>query len=541
MSCTNYPPDYLPRTNGGLSIVANKGDGYSVRLQWDRAFKTVQEFEVGYNIYYSTVYDNVFSEGPKLVSTGSGSFSDGYLQAEIIDLTPGEMYYFAVRAFQYDPDWYDPNLLPSGFPGLKTYPEAVLLNDITDTDDTIRLSDIELFPAYGIIQVGTELIRYTSKDLVNESVFVNDVFNDRGFVGTNVRYHNIDGYDGVAYQDPIVKFWKGFEEENARILQASVFFTYPNYAYTIADGYKTVDTDILTTDLSATEVNHESFSPYDYAGWHRTDPTLLLSGGCLGTYIGGELYCADGYNGVGRQLRGVPINEQSHQRLEIMLETDGEPCILLRRQRTGIRCSCYLPTAEYPEHRCPNCHGTGFVLGYEQYFNQRRSDGRILIRFGAAKDDLKVNTAGLESEMIPDCWTLVTPPVKDRDIIWRFDEDGNRTFAYEILDVTRNKLFLNEYGAQKFTAQRVRKTDPIYQVRAIDSTATIPEELNTSIGLLRDAGGGTLPHTHTVTINENTLSISQINQTTSISAGHNHSVVNGTVQEALGHTHTLII
>ena len=58
--------------------------------------------------------------------------------------------------------------------------------------------------------------------------------------------------------------------------------------------------------------------------------------------------------------------------------------------QTGITCACYLPSSEYPDDRCPYCHGTKFVIGYEQYYNPRRSDGRILIRVGPTPENLKM-------------------------------------------------------------------------------------------------------------------------------------------------------
>jgi intein/homing endonuclease len=740
-------------------------------------------------------------------------------------------------------------------------------------------------------------------------------------------------------------------------------FAYPNEIFTISDGYKTVDADVLTTDLSGSDAENINFRKYDFAGYHRTDPKLLLAGSCLDTYIGGELYCADGYDGVGRQLRGVSIVEQAYHREEVLLEQSGHQCILLRRTRTGARCACFLPTLEHPDHRCPNCFvpgtvvntscglkpiedinvgervlssdgkyhtvtrtfenqydgylqeilssistspilttaehpflvmrgahnvkrgcgpkcnkyindgngvfsqpydvrqlpsrnwharltfdgkrvvlgsyeskeraieeidkykeenfdaghelvwddaknisdgdwlvskhymgvhdiksievpkqfrkntklgterlgpniffvdreflwvigmyiaegsaskrsinfalhrkeekyrdrlvdffrsngynpcvrkssengivveinsttlsnwfpnwigkrcynkhipnelmalpssklmalvsgindgdgtknlreneisqtseiltmqlvevlhragekpqvrtsqakaltpignkrkkcyivnwqkdsckninrkgrwkfknelltkvrradkkwysgkvynlevegdhtyvvqnivvhnctGTGFVVGYEQYFNPRRSDGRILVRFEPAPDDLKLDVAGLESELIVPCWTLVAPTVKDRDVLRRYNQDGSREFAYEILHVTRNKLFYGFDGVQKFTAQRIRKTDPVYQVSTIDSTANIPETVTTSIGLMRGANNAVTPHTHEIKINENVIILSQINQTTSVSAGHSHTVKEGVVLSSFGHIHTIIL
>ena len=64
-----------------------------------------------------------------------------------------------------------------------------------------------------------------------------------------------------------------------------------------------------------------------------------------------------------------------------------------------------------------------------------------------------------------------------------------------------------------------------------------PSKLNTSIAFVT----GIPPHTHEIVINEKILSISQINQTTAVSQGHNYSIVDGIVQTVLGHTHTIIL
>ena len=113
----------------------------------------------------------------------------------------------------------------------------------------------------------------------------------------------------------------------------------------------------------------------------------------------------------------------NNQRQEIALEINNDRFVLLRRMTTGITCACYLNTSEYQDDRCPKCFGTKFVLGYEQYFNPRRSDGKILMRFAPADEDLKMTEAGLESEVNGEIWTLTVPTIKDRDVLVRYDMD----------------------------------------------------------------------------------------------------------------------
>jgi hypothetical protein len=534
MVCKPFPqPVYKSNKRGGITLAANSGDGYSIGIDWDIAWPYTSNYQVGYNIYFSTNRDTVFSELPKYVSIVQTNVT-----ASIIELTPGETYWFAVRAFQYLPDWYDLSLLPDGIPGLKVYPDSVLSHDITDTDLSVPLVNAGEFPSYGIVLVGTELIKYSSKSGNN---LVVTSLNDRGYLDSNVRYHNVDGYDGYYYEDPIIRFFAGFEDDNAKVDQETCKFVYPTYAYTVTDGYRFVTQDILTTDLTASDQEMVDFPPYDYTGWHRTDPVMIVQGACVGSYIGGEDFCTDADNGVGRQIRGIPLNEQAARREEVLLNTTGEPCVLIRRQWTGIRCSCFMANIEYPEARCPRCYGSGYVLGYEQFYNQRRSDGKILVRFDPTTDDVKSDDDGMESEFSPTAWTLVYPAVKDRDLLIRYDQDGMREFMYEVINVTRNKLFVGELGAQKLTLQRVRKTDGLNQIRVIDDTSTVPTSITTSIGFLRGASGLLVPHTHTVKINEHIVALTQINQLTSVSQGHNHEVINGIITNILGHTHTITL
>jgi hypothetical protein len=533
MACEEPIPVYVSHAKEGLSGAASQGDGYSIHLQWVPAYPSTQDYKVLYNIYYSTFLREVFKEGVKAVSV-----DDGYFTGHILELTPGDTYYFAVRAAQYLPAWYDANELPFINSHLRTYPEAALLADISDVSSQILVSDIDQFPSRGIIQIGYELIRYSSKDVPNGLLLVSD----RGYFNTNARSHTTDGYDGyIAHDNPFIRFFTGYEEKNDLILQATASFKYPHFPFTRGDGYRERIKDILNTDLSGSDAAQEDFPSYDYSGYHRTDPVALLNGDCLGTYYGGEQYCADGY-GVGFQLRGISLSDVNNQRQEELLELTGEPVVLLRRLTKGVFCSCFESTSENPDQRCPYCYGVGFVAGYEQYYNPRRSDSRILVRFGPTDDEIKIDDDGLESVLLPDCWTLVVPALHSRDVIIRFNEDGTPEFRYEVLSVNRNKLLGSLSGAQKFKARRIRRTDPVYTWKAFENTATQPLKLSTSVAFLPGPGGSFLPHSHDIVISENIVNLSQINQTTSVVLGHNHEVRNGVVMDdRLGHTHTVIL
>jgi hypothetical protein len=362
----------------------------------------------------------------------------------------------------------------------------------------------------------------------------------RGYGGTVAAPHDVDGYDGYTFWDPNVIFWPQItEDQNTRVYECWNRFDIHHIPFTMADGYHQKTADLLTTDLSVSDAENTNFPAYDFSGYHRTDPVMLLSGACVGSYIGGYMFCADGYSGVGMQVRGLNIEDYNNQRQEVLLSTTGEPVVLVQRQWTGITCKCMLPYNEYPENRCKYCYGTGFIVGWHQYFNPRRADGKIMVRFDPAVDDLIAQDSGLESTMNPTCWTLTVPTLKDRDFLIRFDLGGNQEFRYEVLNVTRNKLMFGMEGAQKFAVQRIRKTDPFYQVRTTYDTSYFPTQITTTVG---SAPGAFAPHTHTVQVSEQITSLSQLNQITGMTLGHSHTILNGVVQEeGLGHTHEVVL
>ena len=579
-------PYYLNPNINGLIIAESLGDGYSIKLKFATAYTNNKVNKILYNIYMSDDVAPDFSNDFFLLPPTYVSF-DGYSHATIVDLDPGSMYHFAVRAAEYNPSEFNPSTLPQ-INGLGIIPQSLLAADISATDTIIPLIDAEQYPSSGTVKIGAELIYYTSinsndllvpggtsvsahfvdqgggnfylpaagnigagiinnmsiispnaktetwtikcisvqrnnsdavipgtanfeaigslsgsivdppfdgyqgiwnvydqvvtNGIISFSIQENDTFalgdsfvikvfgsvdssGGRGYNGSIATEHTTDGYDGYCYWNPsVIYFPPEQEEQNTRVYECWNRFDVGHYPFTITDGYRQKTIDNLTTDLSYSDSVNTGFPAYDFAGYHRTDPVMLFSGGCIGSYIGGYMYCADGYSGVGRQLRGLPIQTLNMQRQEVLLSTTGEPVILVQRNWTGITCKCMLPNNEYPSARCPNCLGSGLIIAWAQYFNPRRSDGKIMVRFDPAVDDLAATDSGLESEMKPSCWTIPIPSIKDRSILIRFDEDGNEEFRYEVLNVTRNKLLLNQTGVQKFTLQRVRKTDIIYQI-----------------------------------------------------------------------------
>lgn len=639
--------------------VASLGDGESIDVSWAQAYSTIPTNAIAYHIYYSGLKANIFSEGVKLVSF------DGSLQANIIGLTPGQVYYICVRPVEYDPEFFNLNTLPIAHDNLRFYPSSMLREDISATDLIIPLTDVETFIAPNIVKIGEELVFYVAVDTVNNnlvvaggtdplashliaqgdgyySVNVNNVGiglinnlslvlnpeiltenwtikcvsveqingvsipltarfiaigsisgvqrdgysnpivwisdniinsgsvlsfsiqetatpfqqgdqflvevmgitpgqdSGRGYNGTTATEHLVSGFDGYNFLNPIISNITIVESDLwDRIHQVESRYEYPNFPFVTSDGYKQVPVDYLSTDLAFDDSVNVLFPEYPFAGWHRTDPVLLLSGICVGSYIGGQMGCIDAFGNF-NMYRGLNLEAQNTQRQDVLLSVTGRSACLVKRQQTGTVCNCYLNKSEYQDDRCPFCYGTKFVFGYEQYFNPRSSDGRIMVRVGPTPENLKPFEGGLESVFSLDMWTLTVPTIHTRDFLILFDEDGNEEFRYEVMDVIRNQLILNQYGAQHLKTSRVRKTDPIYQFRAFRDTSMFPQTISTTLTSVP----GALPfHSHDVQVNEHDPS--GFSQTSSVNSGHNHPILitNGfpTLMEVLSHTHQIIL
>lgn len=520
---------FYSSVNVGTRLLSSLGDGYTINVSWYQAGHENINNKIAYHIYYSTIKEKVFEEGVKYISI------DGYLQANLINLVPGQMYFIAVRPVEYNSNMFDLSQLPIAYDNLRIYPSSILRNDISSTVLLIPLLDVSDFLPNGFIRIGGELINYSSADLLNNNLIVPSF--GRGYGNNTAFSHTISGFDGYNMWNSLVTmFVVGESLDFDRIYSCQSRFEYPNYTYTLADGYHQVLKDILSTDLDQVDAENVVFPPYDYSGYHRTDPVQIVNGTCIGSYIGGEQGCIDA-NGNYHILRGFSLQDQNTQRQELALSVTGKAAVLIRRVQTGITCSCYLASSEHPDDRCPKCYGTKFIFGYEQYFNPRRSDGKIMVRAGATEENLKRYEAGMESEYPLDLWALNVPTIKTRDIIVMFDQYGNEEFRYEVAGVTRNNTVLHLNGGQHFKGIRIRKTDPAYQIRIFRDTSEFPSKLNTSISFVP----GIPPHTHEIVINQSIISVAQINQTTAVSKGHNHPVINGVIMEVLGHTHQILL
>lgn len=539
-------PYYLNSNISGIISASSDFKGTGITLKWTQAYPVNPDNKIAYNIYFNDepspdFVSDFFNQIPSFLCL------NGNTTATIQDLTPGVMYHFGVRALEYNEDTFDFSTLPTVYDNLKVLPKSLLVNDINATDMLIPLISVDDFPSEGTVRIGPELISYSS---INGSLEL--VVDERGVGTTSPREHTIDGYDGYYFWDPNVIFWPFFDEEqNTKVFQCQARFDWNENKYLPTDGYHQKTADLLNTDMTVSDALNENFPPYDFSGYHREDPRLILSGQCIGSYIGGVQGC-DGYGGS-FIIRGVSPVVQNQQRQEVLLNVDGEPVILVRRRWTGIICNCYIPNQEAPEARCNRCLGGGIVISYEQFFNPRRSDGKIMVRFDPTVETVEPTESGLESKLPANCWTLTVPTIHARDFLVRFDQAGNEEFRYEIMNVTRNKFILNNTGLQRFFVNRIRKTDIIYMVSVYKDVNTntdgstgvnIFRTLNTSV----EMSAGFPPHFHTIQVSDKILNQSQVNGITSTVLGHSHIVSSGIVnsgdevpgEKSIGHNHTLI-
>ena len=152
-------------------------------------------------------------------------------------------------------------------------------------------------------------------------------------------------------------------------------------------------------------------------------------------------------------------------REEILLDQTGEACVLFKRKWSGPACSCTNNSARHPRQKtCKSCFGTGFIGGFDQFLNKKRSDTRLQLSFGDTVEDLKlIANKGFNVQYEPSCWSLPYPTIRDRDLILRFDYTNDAEYFYEVLDVQREKSIYLHYTRQRVRLKRLEKTD-IYQM-----------------------------------------------------------------------------
>lgn len=435
----------------GLRVVEDVGNGMGLKLTWGQATPNNVSNIIHYNIYYSDTRFGVFDNWPQAITRDKQA---------VINVDPGNLYYFAVRATEFDIEEFDIEDLDQISNNVYQYPNTVILQeDIDAYGATVEVGSTQGYPNKGFLLIDTEILQYSTK--TDTAFIVEDI--QRGAYITYIDTH-LAGTE--------VKLWHGVEEQNTVIFQETAAWhqSYGTPRNTEAigeynvdeDGYRSKSQDLLTTDLSVSDQNTLDFPSYDYNSYHRPSLQATFSGECVKSYVGGEFD-----NG-----RGLFFQDRNLARLDAMLQVTGETVILLKRKWTGKRCRCQGLRREHPRTRCPYCFNVGFDGGYDRYVNPRpiseysqNTQGFILARIPPYTDDLELMAAqgARQSVEIPNCWTINVPTIKDRSIIIRFNEDGTEEFRYECLDVVRNKLFFGKTGKQSFRIKRLDKTDVVYQ------------------------------------------------------------------------------
>ncbi len=546
--CDQTKPFFLP-SDLGLRAALDTGTGTEVELQWKQAYPYNEDNIIYYNIYVSSDRRTVYDRKPDFIADNTSIIIGG--------LAPGEQHFFAVAAAEFNPILHTLNGLRQVGTNLYLHPDTFINVNTTETNTLIRVDSVEGFPEYGIIYVGTELIYYTSLQEYPPA-FITSA-SGRGYYGSIAETHAVNSE---------VRLYRGKEDNNTIIAQSEPSFQKPFEPITweltdgygpdgYRDGYDGYDAyysngiaaiynvfdgvdgyyrhrqevrDSLTTDGKNNDQSG-AFPRFDYCGTYRTHSPygFMRTGSCTNTYFGG----VQKRNGV--PVRVPDIRTHMLQREELLLESTGEPFVLLRKMWTGMRCMCSMHRREHADARCPVCFGSSFVQGFVQVFNPRRPDRRILVRVDPSTDDLNlVDRGGFEPHYEPGAWTLPYPALKDRDVLVRFNPDNTEEFRYEILSVERNRAFFIQTGAQKFRIKRIPKTDIMYQFPIVRDTRPIPGGILTSI----NSASGIDAHQHSIIMPQG-ANIITLKVATLEAEGHNHIVYNGIVQSVLGHTHII--
>lgn len=143
---------YASPIQSGLNRVSSLGDGYSINLKWYFAYPSSPNNKIAYHIYFSTDKRRIFAEGVKYVIV------DGSLQANVIELTPGQEYWFCVRPVEYDPnviDWLPD--LPVAYDNVRFYPSSLLRTNMSATDLIVPLIDVDGFLETGLVKSGIRI------------------------------------------------------------------------------------------------------------------------------------------------------------------------------------------------------------------------------------------------------------------------------------------------------------------------------------------------------------------------------------------------
>lgn len=417
----------------GIRKVSNMGRGDMLRLEWYQPISRSYKGDSFALIYQDESRLEIFDSNPKYIAKSTTK------SADVSGFTPGETLSFAVRALEAFKGTIDLSGMEESADGFFKIPEdAAVSEQVGQGDSRIAVGSTEGYPSSGVLIINdSEIVRYTSK---TETDFLLPA-NGRGLNGTS---------KGIYIKGDSVKLFFGCQDKNTVIIMAT-----PTYFDGYESGREISGTGLLVTDYS--ESDKKFFQGFDFCGYHRAIPQHILQGnGDCGSYLGGEF----------NKMRGMNLFDRMLNREEVILDQTGEPVILLKRLWDGPTCSCSDSRRQHPKIKsCKLCYGTGYTGGFSQYDYKRKSDGRIMVMFGDTMEDLKLGAhAHLEQQYEPQCWTLPSPAVKDRDLIVRFDFSDDVEYIYEVLNVTKDKLFYRHYTRQRLALKRLDKTDVAYTI-----------------------------------------------------------------------------
>jgi intein/homing endonuclease len=355
---------FFPPSDLGLSIAYDEGTGTEATLEWKAAVPYDENNVIYYNIYNNTKRINVFDGYPDFIVSDTSTTIGGF--------APGDTNFFGVRVAEFDPDAFTTSGMSVAGTNMHYYPNNARIDGYIGADTLIiPATTTEGFPDYGILIIDSELIRYSIKNYSPARFIISAT--GRGYANTTAAAH---------YNSEIV-LYPGIEDNNTIIAQATPTFQKPNYAktyilgdgygydgyrdgydgYAYTDGYFKYKEEIIDSITTDGKNNNEAgdFPRFDYCGsWRALSPQSFMQGQCVKSYFGGAQVRIDedGY----RHSVKTDIRTQLLQREELLLESTGEPFILIKRMWTGMRCTCFMLRREHPDARCPVCFVPGTLV-----------------------------------------------------------------------------------------------------------------------------------------------------------------------------------
>jgi len=430
-------PDFFPQTGfvgfyQGVFGVADNGDGESLTVSVSQPISRSYKSESFVLVYQADNHNEVFDGNPKYM------LRHDIRNFLVPELEPGKQIYFGARAMEVYKDSIDTSGMQEIEEGAWVFPGDTYTTSFLSSDDlVVPVSSTFGFPSVGFLKIGSEVLKYSSKD--DENFYIST--NGRGVSDTT---------PGIYFEDEQVSLFTSCQDDNKIIIACT-----PTYSDGYSSGRALDEVGVNVTDY--TDNDRTFFQGFDYCGYHHALPFRTLNGkDDCGSYLGGE------YNG----FKGFNLYDQMLNNEEALLENVGEPVILLKRIWNGEKCSCMNLRKISPRQRtCGECYGTGFAGGYQQFSNTRRQDRRIMVKMQDSAEDLKHGEKEhLTQEFEPQAWTLALPSIRDRDLIIRFDFTENREFIYEVLDVSREKMIFRKYGRQNLRLKRLDVTDIVYSI-----------------------------------------------------------------------------